>query len=99
MAWLRALQTSLWPVAPRPWQGGFDLLDTLACLDAHAWAGASGERAVCRWALAAANGLHVCRVVCRWPQAALNPRLLLLTASARMLAQEMLLWGIRPSLS
>lgn len=40
MGWLRALQTGLWPVAPRPWQGGFSLLGTLACLDSHTQAGA-----------------------------------------------------------
>lgn len=69
MAWLRGLQSDLWPIAPRPWQGEFDLLNTLAYLDRRQL----GEGSVhCRWALAAANGLRVCRAVCRWPWAALT---------------------------
>lgn len=46
MAWLRALQTSSGPLPQGPGREGLTCL-TLACLDAHAWAGASEERAVC----------------------------------------------------
>lgn len=71
MAWLRALQTGSGPLPQGPGRVGLTCL-TLACLDPHVWAGASEDRAVCRWALAAANRLCVCRAECRWPQAALT---------------------------
>lgn len=41
MGWPRALQTSLWPAALRPWQGEFDLHGTAARLGACVWAAAS----------------------------------------------------------
>lgn len=70
MAWLRALQTGSGPLPQGPGREGLTCL-TLACLDAHVWAGASEERAVC-------SGLwqqltdRACRAVCRWPRAVLT---------------------------